>query len=469
MSKPQLRDYQIADMAFYMKNPKCLNLSHAGTGKTPSVCAMQWFLWQHHQVKTAWVQPKRLLEKNRDELLRFSHFKPEDVVILDGGPVKIAAMLKSDAKVFLMSFRRFTLSWRDFPAAVKALHVDEFHKGFKNADSQACQALFNMNRNLDWFIAMTGTLISGKLTSAYPAIHVIEPRYYSSQYGFTSQHTIKDYEGNIIGWRNHHKLSQIFGKHAILRTFASIFGEQEVVWLREAVPMGTRQRQNYDKFHKDAILELDKFYIDGTQPGVAFIRARQLMEHPNNFPDLTGEGELIDIMPGEVPAKEELLEIHLEDHSNDGKPLIIYSAMRPQQQRIGALLEKYKLPFGVINGSMSLKQSSQVDMDFRQGKIQVVLCSPACADVGFNWQFSGEQEVDHIIYMTLDFLDTTVLQSLQRAIRGNRTTPLRVSVFEYQKSIDQHVMKIIHGKSVEANKVDPNRPIIQLSSENNEF
>ena len=231
----------------------------------------------------------------------------------------------------------------------------------------------------------------------------------------------------------------------------------------EVTYMEPEQRRMYDEFHKLAIVDLDKFFLDGSQPGVSFIRARQLMEHPNRFPDLTSPGDFIDIIPGRKPGKEELLELHLDDHQDSGKPLIIYSSMIPQQESIAAELTRRGIKFGRIHGGMSLNQSDKVATDFEEGHIQVMVCSPACADVGFNWQFCGEQEVDHIIFMTTDYLDTTITQAIRRAIRGKRSTPLRVTFFEYEDSIDQKIFAIIHAKSVEANKVDPSRPVLQLS------
>ena len=52
---PPLRDYQIADLAYYIANPRCMNLSDPGTGKTPSVCVMQFHLWVNEQARTAWA------------------------------------------------------------------------------------------------------------------------------------------------------------------------------------------------------------------------------------------------------------------------------------------------------------------------------------------------------------------------------------------------------------------------------
>ena len=463
--KPSLRTEQIADLAFYMGMKRCMNLSDPGTGKTPSVCVMQYWLWNDQQVGTAWVMPKRLLKKNYRELLRFTHFTEKDIVILDGNAKQIDKQLASGAKVFLMGFRRWTLSWRRLPDYVKALHVDEIHKGFKSAESAATLSMFAAfdTKRFDWFIAMTGTLISGKLSSCYPSIRVIEPRYYSSEQQFLYQHAIYDWEDKIIGWKNHEKLAAIFGTHGIRRLFSDIFGEQEIVMQPEVTYMEPEQRRMYDEFHEKAIVDLDKFFLTGAEPGVSFIRARQLMEHPNRFPDLTTPGQFIDVIPGRKPGKEELLDFHLDDHEDSGKPLIIYTAMIPQQESICAELARRGLKYGRIHGGMSLAQSDKVATDFEEGRIQFMVCSPACADVGFNWQFCGEQEVDHIIFMTTDFLDTTVTQAIRRAIRGKRSTPLRVTFFEYEDSVDQKIFAIIHAKSVEANKVDPSRPILQLS------
>lgn len=458
-----LRVDQIADLAYYIANPKCLNLSEPGSGKTPSVVVMQWVMWNTLEIGTAWIMPKSLLFKNKREILRFTNFEDADVAILEGTPSQIRKTLQGPAKIFLMSFRRWTISWRHLPKFVKACHVDEFHKGFKSPDSQACQALFAAFRydRFTYFLPMTGTLISGRLDSAYAAIHVVESGYYPSYTSFKNYHALYDFSDKIIGWKNHAKLAEIFRRHGIRRLFKDIHGEQEIVLQTEVVEMNSKQRDMYDEFHEKAVLELEKFFLDGTQPGVAFIRARQLMEHPNHFPDLTGETHYIDIMPGETPAKEDALEIHLEDHKVLKKPLIIFSAMRPQQTRVELLLKKWGLRYGVLNGST--KDRDSIDLAVANGDLDVVLATPAVADVGYNWQFWGGVEIDHIIFMTSDYLDTTILQAIQRAIRQNRTHPLRVTFMEYADSLDQLILNIAYKKSVDANKVDPTRPILQLS------
>jgi hypothetical protein len=449
-----------------MANPKCLFLHDPGVGKTPPVCVMQQHLWQDHQAGTVWSMPKALLNKNYDEILRFTDLTSEDVVIVDGTPKKVKAAIESSAKVRLMGFDRFARCWKDQPSFVQAHHVDEIHMGFGGAESGRTQEFLEAGRKWPWFIGMTGTLVNGRLDTCWPAIHVIEPRYYGSYKSFYHYHAFVDDLGEFLGWRNHAKLSKILSIHGIRRTFEMVHGPEAKVQFTEVVDMAPRQRELYDQFEKQAFLELEKFFIDGTQPGVSFIRARQIMEHPNEFPDLTADGEFVDILGGEAPAKEQAIEVHFSDHVRTGKPVIVFASMKPQQRRIVALAERMGMTVALMNGDTSTKRRGEIDEAFRAGLIQVLVCSPAVASVGFNWQFWGDQEVDHMIFASLDFKDTSFFQAYRRAMREKRRTPLRITILEYLNSLDQRVFEINRQKAADAHLVDPTRQKLELSRVN---
>lgn len=80
--KVKLRDEQVERLAQYIGQPRFLDLSDPGTGKTPPVCTYIWYNWHEEQKRTLWTQPKSLLGKNRRELLRWTPFEPHEVVIL---------------------------------------------------------------------------------------------------------------------------------------------------------------------------------------------------------------------------------------------------------------------------------------------------------------------------------------------------------------------------------------------------
>lgn len=470
----KLRDDQVADLAFYISQKKCLNLSDPGAGKTPSVCVNQY----QREGRTVWVQPKVLMPKNQLEIVRFTPLTLRDVAIVDGTPKQVDDAMNSGAKVFLMGPDRFKRVWADLPADVTALDVDEFHMCFSGAGTRVTfegpqpsarvEAFYAAQSRFDQGVFMTGTLINGRLDTAYPAIHAIEPNYYPFGYEqFLGAHAYLDEYGRPIDWYNHQRLAEIFARHGIRRTFEEVHGKQEVYkevqWLR----MNDKQRALYDEFAEQAYLELEEFFINGDQPGVATIRARQIMEHPNHFRDLRDPYNLphIDICPGERPSKLDALEIHLEDHNRRGTPVIIGAALIPQMEQIVDLARSMGRRVGLINGDTSARDKNEYDEGFRAGRYDTLVISPPTAGVGFNWQFCGDKEVDHVIFASLTYKDSDYEQMYKRAIRGARSRPLRVTTLGYIDSVDIRLMTILERKSRDAHLVDPTRELLKFVTE----
>jgi SNF2 family DNA or RNA helicase len=471
MTKKSLRDYQLVDLTFYMMNERCANLSDPGTGKTPPTCVYMDYLWNDKGVRTMWVMPKSLLKKNVDELLEFTRLTRDDIVIYDGTPKQREKLRDtSDAKVWLMGFRRFADEWKDLKRLHEdfdALIVDEIHMGFGGHESGQTAAMYRSMKFLKYFVPLTGTLINGKLSSAYPTIHVIEPRYYGSYEGFLAQHAVKDYFGKVVGWKNHEKIARIFAKHTIKRAFADVYGVNEVVTQVELVPMSTKQRQLYDDFEDKAILDLgDRFLSADGVAAVETIRLRQIMAHPEELTlptDWDDDGKPTSwknynlMGKGEHTGKDERLLVHLADHRNTGAPLLIYAAFKKEIDRMEALCIKEGFRVGKIHGGVSTKRRAEIDEGFRAGAIDVVVASPETAAVGYNWG-----HVDHIIFASIDYKDSNYIQARRRAERGVREKPLRVTVLEYEKSVDQKIFAIVQEKSESARKVDPTLEKVSL-------
>lgn len=451
MEKPALRDYQVADLCFYMQNPKCMVLHDPGCGKTPSVCVYCWYLWDEKKVRTAWAMPKSLLKKNRDELLRFTHFKPEDVIIVDGTPAKREKQMASDAKVFLMGFDCYSSNWKkllQFHPDVKACHVDEYHMGYSGGESKRTMSWLESMRRMDYGVTMTGTLIDGKFSTAWPAIHAIEPRYYGSYWNFMNTHAAMDDQGNVLYWQNPEKLQKILGRHAIRRSFEAVYGKEAKVIINEPVEMDPKHRGMYDQFHELGLIELEDSFLTGANEGVNLIRARQIMAHPHAlglFP------------PTHLTMKEQRLLIHFEDCKIKNQPMVIFATLQDEQERIVYLAKREGLRVGLINGNVSAKNRAIVDQEFRAGNLDLVVASPATAGVGFNWD-----HVDVVIFASLDWKDSSFIQAYRRAIRGVRSKPLMIVILEYEDSIDQKIMGIVERKNVDARRVDETQVEVKL-------
>jgi superfamily II DNA/RNA helicase len=186
------------------------------------------------------------------------------------------------------------------------------------------------------------------------------------------------------------------------------------------------------------------------------------MEHPNRFPDLTDPGKFVDILPGKRTGKIERLDLHITNHVENGTPVVVFAALVPQQQEIHRLMQELGLSCGLLNGSTSRADRDHMDKAFTRGDLQGLIVSPKVADVGFNWQDWKDQEVQHAIFASLDYQDTTFFQAYRRFMRRTRKSALRITVMEYARSLDQKIRSIVNRKFRDAHLVDPTRELIQI-------
>jgi hypothetical protein len=444
-----LRSYQVVDLAFYMSHPRCGNFSDPGTGKTPSVCVYMGWLWDEKKVRSIWAMPKSLLRKNLAELQDWA--PGIEAVIVDGTPKQREKQMQTDAHVFLMGFDCFARNWErlvELHPDIDCLVGDEWHLGFKTDGSQRSQSMYRFMERTTYLISMTGTLIDGRLDAAYPFIHVTEPGAYIGGYdGFRMRHAMEDDYGKVEEWIRPGEVGAILGRHAIRHTFEEAYGPEAKVIVVESCEMERKQREFYDEFEEQALLELEESWLDGTLPGVNLIRCRQLMEHPQTF------GPPLDVI--KYTGKEERLMIHLEDHRT--KPLVIFGALTEQHNRVVKICEDMGFRVGLINGTVSGARRAQIDNAFKAGELDIVVASPATAGIGFNWG-----HVDHIIFMSLDYMDSNFVQAYRRAIRGKREKPLLITIMEYENSVDQKIFAIVEKKSKMAEAVDATRPAVRL-------
>ena len=203
------RKNQLEDTEYFIDNPKAGLLYDPGVGKTVTAALYSQYCWDHKQERSVWIQPKSIMKKNRDEILRFTDFAPADVVIVQGTPAKRLALMKGPGKVWLFTADGWSREWELLLAShpdVKAMLCDEIHLYYAGHTSKRTQSWYVSCRKMRSIIPMSGTVIKGKLSSVYPILHVCAPQYYGSYEAFMNQHAQLDEYGKVCRGMNHEKL-----------------------------------------------------------------------------------------------------------------------------------------------------------------------------------------------------------------------------------------------------------------------
>jgi len=450
----ELRLNQIADLAWMMQRKKGILAHDPGVGKTPPVCVYIYWLWLENKVGTCWSMPKSLLKKNKAELLRFTDFKEDEVVIIDGDKEDREECLRKGAKVLLMGFKRYTEDWQLIKAThphMGAVIIDESHLGYTTWDSKNCQELYkSLHNGFEYLFVMTGSFIKGRLTSAFPIIHMIEPRYYGSLGGFKRFHEMVDGNGMFLGWQNHDKIGRIMYDHGIRRTFVDEYGpEAKVLQLADSI-MDPVHKSIYQEWHDKAMLELEDEFLAAPNAAVHALRARQILAHPETF--------LIPRWGNRTTARDERLITELQDVKHTGERYVLFSCFVPEIERLGRIGEKVGLRTGLLHGGITSARRSATELSFRNGELDFLAINPTVAGVGYNWPF-----LQRLGFTSLDYGDDSVFQAYRRGIRGARDTALLINFFGYKNTVDWRIRSVIEAKSRDANKVNSTFPILEIN------
>ncbi|MEI6557956.1 MAG: DEAD/DEAH box helicase [Rhodospirillaceae bacterium] len=426
-----------------MRNPRFIDCSEAGTGKTYSAALYSQWVHQTYEAPVIWVQPKSLIRKNKEELIRFTDLKPNSIVIVEGNKDKRYDCYKKGAAVYLMTadtIRIDAVHVNNLGAYL--VIVDEVHLLYGQPNSKRCQALFMLMQRVQRFLAMTGTIISGKYITLYPTLHIVEPRYYLNLDHFKTQHCRTDFFGSVIGYKNGERLREILSKHSVRTSFEQAYGKEAKVIIREYVDLTERQKSIYEKLEREALIELEDDFIAADKPGPKAIRARQILSCPEVFDPKCPSG------------RDETVSIHFEEPGQ----LVVFSHFVAEQERTLKLAMSLGRKAALMNGSTSGNDRTKISEAYIRGELDTLIVSPSVGGVGFNWGGTNK-----MLFLSMSYQDSDFIQNYRRAIRGKREKPLLIYLITYDCKVERRVFDIIERKSREANVVDPSREVFDFS------
>lgn len=496
----QLYEKQIKSFTKAVVNRRFIDLSHAGTGKTPPACCLTGFAIQGKPTRLGesetstsipfnlteqefsakkviggpvtgraiWIQPSSLMEKNRKELLMWNTFLNQDQVkVIKGTAIqKKKIALDPSVAIWVMTAEAFAAQYagmiKKFPDIIQIV-CDEPHLYYRGFNSKRTQ--FFVKHVPDsvrvHFLTATPTP-RGKLTSAYIYCHMIQKSYYGCYDWFINTHADLDDYNNPTEWKNHETLWRFLENYSICWTAKDMYGDVDEYIVRDILTMHPKVEEAYRNFEAQGIADIQGAVLTATSGGVESLRVRQMLAHPHKISlpvewDFSGQvirREQFSLFEGITPKLERLLE-----YAEEGKPLIIFGSFTAEIEAIAEALQKKHYKVGVIHGGVSQGMRNLIDGSFRNGDLEILVCSAATAGVGYNWG-----QVDTVIFHSLNYGDDEFLQAIARAKRGVRANPLRIVLLEYEDSIDQLIMWAVHHNSKSSNASNKNNPVIYFPS-----
>lgn len=435
-----LRDYQLKDLNELLKHDRFGLWHQQSCGKSFVFCMAIKIRYEVYGDKSIIICPTGLHCKTKEDVLQCTDWDSEQVAIVGGTPLKRQAIYKDDnVRCFIISADTYTKEWEmilNYQPQVNHVVIDEMTAMYKSHSSKRTQSLYKSSMKIKKFVFSTGTIVAGRYDSAYPAIALCEPRFYMSYQNFMNCHAVYGNFNNVVGWKNPVRLAEILKRIGIRRTVNDCYPDyKEDIIMFEKCDMDANHKKAYKELETEAMLELEDEWLDAGNPMTKSIKCRRLVSAPESF-------NLISKV--EMNGKDEVLKVHFQNAIDSNEQLVVFSTFVDEQNRIANLAAEMGLSVGLINGSTPTTKRGEIDKGFRDGKIQIIVASPACCAFGFNWQNAAA-----CIFASLDYDDSTFDQARKRINRGSRPTPAKIYILTYGTKIENRIFQILSRKRKE--------------------
>lgn len=436
----ELKPHQLEDLEFHLSRDRSCNLSECSTGKTPTMCRVMFTRNLIDGCKTVWIMPSGLMKKNKIEAMKWCNWSENEVAIVKGNKTKrLEIYKKKEVKCFIITSDTFGNEWElilENEPEVNQVIIDESHLAIASHSSKRTQSIYRASRKIRYWLFCTATIVSGRFSSAYPAIAICEPRFYMNYQNFLNMHAVYGPMNRIVGWGRGDKLKKVLRTIGVRHTIKECYPDNPpFIYQFETAEIDENLRQNYITLEKEALLELEDKNLSLDNPAVKAMKGRVLLSCPESL-DL----ELKPVVNG----KDELLKVHLENAKVDGSRILIFSCFVAEQERVKKICDEMGIKAEIMNGSVSQTKRGEIAERFEKNEIQVCIMSVSVGACGFNFEFCKE-----VIWLSMDYQDSSFEQGNMRISRGTRTDPARVFILSYGTKLEKRILDIVKRKMKE--------------------
>ena len=443
MKTAPLFAHQIKSIEFMRHNPRVLDASDPGTGKTR--VQIELFAERRAQGggKALVVAPKSLLRSAWED--DFRKFAPHIVVSVATADKREEAF-KQDADVYIINtdgVRWLATKPASFFKGFDTLIIDELST-FKHNTSQRSKALNKIKKYFKYRYGLTGTPNSNTVTDLWNQIFILDDgqRLGKSFYQFRNAVQTPVQVGphpGMVKWVDKPNVEEAVGD--LIKDIVVRHKFEECIDIPEnyeySVPyhMSPKQTKLYKQFEKNAIVQLsDKKVITAVNAAGVMTKLLQIASGASYSEGLSGETYIsIDV------SRYELVADLVEQRSHS----VVFFLWQHQKEHLIKEFEKRGITYTVIDGSVSDKARREAVDLFQKGFYRVILAHPQSAAHGLTLTRGSAT-----IWASPTFNLEHWLQGNRRIYRAGQTKKTETIVVIAQNTIEERVFKRLTEKNV---------------------
>lgn len=425
-------DYQKYAIDFIKNNKVAALLLDMGLGKTvTTLTAIKDLMHDDFTIRRVLIiAPLRVTQSTwPTEIEKWDHLKDLSYSVVLGNPSQRIAALQKNANIYLIN--RENLDWlinkSGFTFDFDMVVIDEL-SSFKNFKAKRFTSFMKVRHKVDRIVGLTGTPSSKGLMDLFAEFKVLDMGerlgYYISRY--RDKYFLPDKRNGmqVYYWKPRENAEQeIYDKISditISMKSVDFLDMSELVMNEVPVNMGLKEKQKYDEFKADLVLQLKDAAIDAAN---AAVLSNKLLQMANGaiYDEFNVSHHIHD---QKLDALEDLIE------GANGKPILIAYWFQHD-------LERIKERFNV----RQIKTSQDI-IDWNEGNIPIAVIHPASAGHGLNLQAGGST----LVWFGLTWSLELYQQTNARLWRQGQSDTVVIHHIIVKDTIDEDVMLALKRK-----------------------
>ena len=381
------------------------------------------------------VAPKKVAEGTwSNEANKWDHLRHLRVSLVCGSQQKRLRALATPADVYVIN--RDNVAWlvdyfkNAWPFDMVVL--DE-SSSFKNSQSKRFKALRAVRNRINRLVELTGTPSSNGLMDLWAQIYLLDG---GARLGKTiGQYRERFFDPDkrnrvqVFSWApkdgSMEYIQQAIGDICISMKSEDYLQLPDRIYDEVPVVLDAPAAKAYKRLEREMLLELDEGTVTATSAGVLTGKLLQLC----NGAVYDGDRRAIDIHKCKIEAFLEVLEqLH-------GQHALVFYNFQHDRDRLLAALEPLDLRVRTYQGP-------QDELDWNEGRVDILLAHPASCAYGLNLQNGGH----HIIWFGLTWSLEQYDQANKRLHRQGQKQPVTVHLLVVQGGMDADVVAALQRK-----------------------
>ncbi|WP_311058292.1 MULTISPECIES: DEAD/DEAH box helicase [Lactobacillales] len=419
-------EYQQYSIDFIKNNKIAALLLEMGLGKTvTTLTAIKDLMHDDFSVKKVLiVAPLRVTQSTwPNEIEKWDHLKDLTYSVVLGTPKQRREALWKKADLYLIN--RENLDWlitkSGFDFDFDMVVIDEL-SSFKNYKAKRFTSFMQVRHKVDRIVGLTGTPSSNGLMDLFAEFKVLDMgerlEYYISRY--RDKYFLPDKRNGmqIYSWKPRENAEQeIYDKISditISMKSVDFLDMPELVINEVPVSLEMAEKQKYDKFKADLVLQLKDADIDAAN---AAVLSNKLLQMANGaiYDEFNVSHHIHD---QKLDTLEDLIE------GANGKPILIAYWFQHDLERIK---ERFKVRW--------IKTATDIE-EWNKGNIPVAVIHPASAGHGLNLQTGGS----NLVWFGLTWSLELYQQTNARLWRQGQNETVVIHHIIAKDTIDEDVM-----------------------------